>query len=195
MKRIKIILLIIIAFVNCPIYSQVKNKYQILEDNANCIRSKNISFKNRLKMFPFDNTSHIIIVAHKTKNGMVGDDLKRYLNSIKINQDTINLHEFAEVQHLNLSQIEKLTDLIFNYSHKGKEYSILEANCYDPRNAIIFLDKNNKVLGFIEICFGCNRLRTSDKRIGIGDYCDKKYALIKEIFCDSGIKYGITEVE
>jgi len=196
MKKIKIISIIFFAFVYCSFYSQTKkSKQNIYEDNANCVRCRNIDFKNRLKMYPFSNTTQIVIVSHKTKNGMIGEELQKYLDSVKIGQDTINLKEFEQQISLNLAQIEKLTDVIFNYSHKGKEYAISDAMCYQPRNAIIFLDSNNKILGFIEICFGCNHIRTSDKRLDIGDYCEQKYDLIKDIFRECGIKYGITEVE
>lgn len=196
MKKIKILSIIFFAFVSCSICSQTKkSKQNIFEDNANCVRCRNIDFKNRLKMYPFSNTTQIVIVSHKTKNGMIGEELQKYLDSVKIGQDTINLKEFEQQISLNLAQIEKLTDVIFNYSHKGKEYAISDAMCYQPRNAIIFLDSNNKILGFIEICFGCNHLRTSDKRLDIGDYCEQKYDLIKDIFRECGIKYGITEVE
>jgi hypothetical protein len=196
MEKIKIISIIILTFVSCSIYSQAKKNKQVnFEDNANCVRSKKIDFKNRLKMYPFGNTTQIIVVSHRTKNGMIGEELQKYLDSVKIGQDSINLKEFEQHISLNLAQIEKLTDVIFNYSHKGKEYAITNTMCYQPRNAIIFLDNSNKILGFIEICFGCNHLRTSDKRIDIGDYCEQKYDLIKDIFRESGIKYGITEVE
>jgi hypothetical protein len=192
----KILTIILLVFIGSNIYGQKKNNEKdVLFENANCIRSKKIGFKSRLKIFPFENTSQILIVSHRTKGGMIGDELRKYLNSIKINQDTINHKEFEQVVKLNLSQIEKLTDIILNYSHKGKFYAISDAKCYEPRNAILFLDKNDKVLGFIEICFGCDHLRTSDKRIDIGDYCTQKYDLIKDIFRESGIKYGITEVE
>ncbi|MCL9810067.1 hypothetical protein [Flavobacterium luminosum] len=195
-RKIKIIAIILLFLVSCNNYSQKKNyDTDVLMNNANCVRSKKIGFKNRLKMFPFENTSQILIVSHRTKNGMIGEELRKYLNSIKINQDTINHKEFEQVEKLNLIQIEKFTDIIFNYSHKGKVYAISDVKCYEPRNAFIFLDKDNKVLGFIEICFGCNHLRTSDKRIDIGDYCEQKYDLLKGIFRESGIKYGITEVE
>lgn len=195
-RKIKILIITLLTLISCNSYSQKKNnETDILINNANCIRTKKISFKNRLKMFPFENTSQILIVSHRTKNGMIGEELQKYLNSIKINQDTINFKEFEQVEKLNLSQIEKLTDIILNYSHKGKVYAMSNTMCYEPRNAFIFLDRNDKVLGFIEICFGCDHLRTSDKRIDIGDYCEQKYELLKDIFRESGIKYGITEVE
>lgn len=195
-RKIKTLILLLLVFTSCNIYSQKKsNERDILMDNANCVRSKNIGFKNCLKMFPFQITSQILVVSHRTQNGIIGVELQKYLNSIKINQDTINLKEFEEVKKLNLSQIEQLTDIILNYSHKGKVYTVSDVKCYEPRNAIIFLDSNDKVLGFIEICFGCDHLRTSDKRIDIGDYCTQKYDLIKDIFRESGIQYGITEVE
>jgi hypothetical protein len=196
MEKLKIISIIILVLLSCNGYTQAKKIKKVnFEDNANCVRLKKIDFKSRLKLYPFGNTAQIVVVSHRTKNGMIGEELQKYLDSIKIGVDTFNIKEFEEHINLNLSQIEKLTDIIVNYSHKGKEYSISDTMCYQPRNAIIFLDINNKIIGFIEICFGCNHLRTSDKRIDIGDYCTRKYDLLKDIFRESGIKYGITEVE
>ena len=170
-----------------------KNSIQTSEENANCTRKRNLSFKNRIKNFPFNLTSQIIFVSHKTKEGSVGEELQKYLNSLKIGQDTINEKEFLELKKINLNQIEKLTDIIINYGFKSKYHSIKDTKCYDPRNAILFLDKDKKVIAFIEICFGCDNLRTSDVKIDFGEYCEQKFDLIKKIFADSGIKFGITE--
>jgi hypothetical protein len=63
-----------------------------------------------------------------------------------------------------------------------------------PRNAIFFLDKNNIIIAYIEICFECEAIRTSDKELYLGEYCSDKYNLIKSIFKENNINYGVTEV-
>ena len=98
-RKIKILTILLLVFASCNIYSQKKSsEADILMSNANCVRSKQIGFKNRLKMFPFQTTSQIILVSHRTRNGIIGEELQKYLNSIKINQDTINPKEFEEVK-------------------------------------------------------------------------------------------------
>ncbi|KAF2515282.1 hypothetical protein [Flavobacterium foetidum] len=64
--------------------------------------------------------------------------------------------------------------------------------CYMPRNAVLFLDANNKIIAYLEICFGCDNYRSSDKRLNIGEYCNTKYKMLKSIFENSSIKYGIS---
>ena len=64
-----------------------------------------------------------------------------------------------------------------------------------PRNAILFLDADNKVIAYLELCFSCKHFRSSDKRLSIGEYCGTKYDMLKSIFGSNGIKYGISEIE
>ena len=188
-----IIFILLLFSLNFAQSQTKKNSIQTFNENANCNRKRNLSFKNRINNFPFNLTSQIIFVSHKTKEGPVGRELRKYLNSLKIGQDTINEKEFLELKKINLNQIEKLTDIIFNYGFKSKYHSIKDAKCYDPRNAILFLNKENEIIAFIEICFGCDHLRTSDVKIDFGEYCKQKFDLIKKIFAESGIKFGIIE--
>ena len=62
-----------------------------------------------------------------------------------------------------------------------------------PRNAILFYNIENKVIGFIEICFECNNYRTNDNKINLGEECMQKFKLLQEFFKDCGITYGTTE--
>ena len=197
-KTMKIKAVILVSFFLFANFAQCqiqKNKLQSFEKNGVCVRKRSLSFKKRIENFPFDSASQIVFVSHKTKVGPIGQDLIKYLDSVKIGQDTINKSEFHEIVNLNLKQIEELTDVIYNYGYKAKNYSISDTKCYDPRNAIIFLNKEMKIIAFIEICFGCDHLRTSDERISYGEYCEQKFELLKKIFAESGIKYGITERE
>ena len=162
--------------------------------NARCSKVNNYSEIQRLSNFPFSKSDKIKIISFKDKMvGGVGDELQNHINSIKIKQDTFNYSFYDEVIALDSLQINKLTDIIYNYRNKKKPYVIRGKSCYMPRNAIFFLDKWNVIIAYIEICFECEAIRTSDTKLNLGEYCSEKYELIKTIFKDSNIKYGIVE--
>ena len=202
MKINSFVLLVLIVFTINLSQSQTKHlSVNNSEENGYCKRKRNLNFKNRIKNFPFNLSSEIILVSHKTIMNIndsiqvysKGIQLQKLLNSIKIGQDTVNKNEFLESKKLNLILTEKLTDIFYNYGYKTKNYTKSDTKCYNPKNAILFIDKDNKVISFIEICFGCNKMRTSNENNGFGEYCEQKYDLVKQIFKESGIKYGITE--
>lgn len=63
----------------------------------------------------------------------------------------------------------------------------ITSGCYMPNNAILFLDKDDNLLEFIEICFDCNEFRTSNEEITLGDKCMQKMNLLDDFFLKSGI--------
>jgi len=166
------------------------------EKNARCTKTNNLSEIQRLSHFPFSETSTVKLVSFKNKNiGIVGDELQEHIDSIKLKEDKFNPLLYNEVATLDSLKINKLTDIIYNYTYKKKPYSIRAATCYMPRNAIFFIDNNNNIIAYIEICFGCDAYRASAKEINIGEYCNEKYEMIKSIFKDCKIEYGITMLE
>ena len=94
---------------------------------------------------------------------------------------------------LSLEKIESLTDLLYNIGYKNPEaelYSIIKGTCYEPRNAIIFLDQNDKVIEYIGICFSCGTHDFSSDKIIEFNYCTNKYALLAKFFRANGVKLG-----
>ena len=79
-----------------------------------------------------------------------------------------------------------LTDIQILMLQNGfKEgYYEVAAACYDPRHAIIFYDKNNVIIGNIEICFDCNNVSSSKNLYSIGKTASNQLDLFK--------KFGIT---
>ena len=69
------------------------------------------------------------------------------------------VYSVYEIVKLNQSQIDSLSNLVFNYklNRKTRYTTITESCCYKPRNAIIFLDKNGEPILNYEICFECSR--------------------------------------
>jgi hypothetical protein len=172
-------------------FSQSKQQLK----NSRCSKIYNFSEVQRLSNFPFSEAEKIKIVSFKGKMvGRIGDELQEHINSISIKKDTFNLSFYSEIATLNSLQINKLTDVIYNYRYKKSPYLTIVKSCYMPRNAIFFLDKNNIIIAYIEICFECEAIRTSDKELYLGEYCSDKYNLIKSIFKENNINYGVTEV-
>jgi hypothetical protein len=81
----------------------------------------------------------------------------------------------------------------YNRDPKNKNIPARSAMCYEPRNAILFLDKDKKVIAYIELCFDCSQYLVREGKIKIGEFCDEKFERIKDIFKRSGITYGLID--
>jgi len=155
------------------------------ERNHNCIKRVNRTFTARLNNYPFNVSTQIQFVSFIDSTS-IEDSLPR-LN------DTICYSKLKEVKTLTFAQVDKLTDIFYNYSFRGTTYIISEASCYNPRNAILFLDSRGKAFEFIEICFECSKIQESSEKISVGDLCDQKMDMLKKLFKKVGIEYGITK--
>jgi hypothetical protein len=191
----RILLLFVIAFSYNLTYSQTKKKkYEEESEKLNCVKNSNITLEKRLANFPYNLTSQIKIVSYKNKEeGIIGEDLQKYLNLLVAKKDSIIENKFDEINVLNLEQIDKLTNIIYNYGYESATDFRVVTDCYMPRNAILFYNIENKVIGFIEICFECNNYRTNDNKINLGEEYMQKFKLLQEFFKDCGITYGTTE--
>lgn len=169
---------------------------QSYENNAKCVRTKNLSEQQRLNQFPFSKTSQIKIISFKdNQKGVSGEALIKHITSIKLGKDVFNSELYNETSTLTSEQINKLTDIIFNFTYKKMPYAAEDIKCYIPRNAVLFLDADNRIIAYLELCFSCKHFRSSDKRFSISEYCDTKYDMLKTVFENSGIKYGISEIK
>jgi hypothetical protein len=71
----------------------------------------------------------------------------------------------------------------------------MTAACFDPRDMIVFYDKNNKPFEYIEICFGCSYYRGGEKVPTIS-LCPSKTKLIINELANFGLKRGdFNEIE
>ena len=182
---------------NLPGREATQKEQELSDRSHDCARVKSIPLTERLKLYPFNKATQIQLVSFKSSDDtVVGEDYKDSLPRIN---DTVCYSKLFEVKTLISSQVDTLTDLIYNYGFKFK-YKPKEKvyfigsmlQCYNPRNAILFLDKENQVFEFIEICFECERTRTSSDNVSLGIECNQKLQLIKEFFKAVGIDYGIT---
>jgi len=145
--------------------------------NHNCIHKSRISFSKISKQYPYNLASQIQLVSFTDRNlPMLGD--------------SVDYSKLKEVKVLTLKQIDSLTNILYNVGFGGLILKTEEMSCYNPRNAILFLNASGKEFAFIELCFECEDFRASSENIKFGDKCDQKYSMLKKLFKNAGIVHG-----
>jgi hypothetical protein len=59
--------------------------------------------------------------------------------------------------------------------------------CYQPRNGILFFDKDQKLLAYLEICFECYNINTI-KKLGDLSFIEEDFTLLENLFIAHEIK-------
>lgn len=196
-------LLLAILIISNTIHSQ-SNKKAILNDpNNSCKRTTNLSLNTIAKRFPLNKSCKIQIVSFEHREVTVIDnpnDSNYIKNPELMAQDSlprvgnkVDYKSLIECKTLTYNDTAKLSDILFNYHHNpASKVADRSASCYNPRNAVVFLDDKDEIVEFIEICFSCNQYYFFSKK----DYdtgCVGKLELIKDFFIQKGMQYGTVE--
>lgn len=190
--------LLFFLFCSLSLFSQrKKDSFNKELDKLNCTKLNKVNFNDLETLYPFNSSSKIIFTSYQNHTpGIIGDELTKFLDGLHNQKiDSISLKNFKEFKILDNNEKFKLLDIIYNYGYKAKPTIYEGTKCYFPQNAILFIDSDGKLLAFIELCFGCNKFRTNNDQITVGEECSQKYNMIKQLFKDSGILYGIVENE
>jgi hypothetical protein len=167
----------IIAFIGLPLQatSQVNDKHQ-------------------LNKFPVDKSPTILLLSFSPpavdEPIIIGDTTKQRVTSANNTfRDTLGYKEVREIVPLSAKGKEQLSRVVNTLVCNGP----LKKNaCYDPRNAVLFIDKNGKIIAELEICFECLGYITRPRDFYIRDNMREcMYDALKKIFADAGVKYGI----
>jgi hypothetical protein len=174
----------------------------------NCHFTNQYTATQRLKMYPFAVAAKILAVSY-FGGGEPNPDIvidgkpprvrsareDNFYNGLVINNHRIDYSTLFGVKILNPAQINNLTNILFNYEYTGmKNYTIIgHAACFDPRNSIIFLDKNDNVIDHLDICFSCHRSESPTYKITEGTECKQKYDMLSDFFVGVGIPYGTAD--
>jgi len=79
------------------------------------------------------------------------------------------------------------------YSPKSKAIRVADpgGKCiFNPRNAVLFLDKDGKIRQYIAMCFNCRQIFYSSRKFKGTEYCEYKFELIKQYFISQGLEVG-----
>ena len=185
------------------------------EEEVKCGWYGNKTVEERNKIFPFNEAKKVVYISfYGTELGFdeyLDDNGKLITNdslldihlsklAVKVFKLKDNKKYFAkEVVELSTEQINNLSNLVFNFEIKygEKVYTLYSTKCYIPRNAILFLDGDNKVIAHTEVCFECFKYSSDwsdsfDSLVGV-EACDDVFKILKHFFKTAGIKFGITE--
>jgi hypothetical protein len=177
-----IIFLSLIVFGHCKStrrsFSEPPSPNDISADQK-CYHNGKLTKTERKQIFPFSDADKIKIISFSSQ-----------LGKTPIVNDTIILTKTTEAILLSEDQKNNLSDILYNYNYSKNSNLISETTqgCYFPRHAIVFFDKSDKVISFIEICLECSQVVSELPKESIGNFCEGKYDLLKKYFLSIGIK-------
>ncbi len=168
-----------------PVRTLTEEEEATSERNFHCIHQDKYSLKERLAFIPFSKATHIKLISFKQPPQVVMG------GQVPTRKGYVDYAKAEQILTLSASQVDTLTDILYNTGYKGIFHLYSEAKCYEPRNAIVFEDVKGRGFAFIELCFACEGYRVSAKTVNAGDFCAEKFALLEAFFAQAGIKYGI----
>lgn len=187
MMKYSFIIIGLFTLISCG--SQYKQK--LFYKNMSCVKQDKLTVSERNKIYPYNISAKVVLATYLPKEKgvqVMGGEMQDYFRSLKEDRNLFDKKRFKEFIYLNDNQKNELTDIIFNYGYKKNLNIGMHSLCYMPNNAILFLDKDDNLLEFIEICFDCDQFRTSNEEITLGDKCMQKMNLLDDFFLKSGIK-------
>jgi hypothetical protein len=115
---------------------------------------------------------------------------RHHKNNYPIKGNVIISDSLVEVKTLNQGELYQMTDIIFNNFFKKKPNYGVITQCYYPRNAILFINNEGKLIESIIICFHCDNYKLSSEEICFGDDCSQKIDKLRLFFISMGLSFG-----
>lgn len=160
--------------------AQKQQTVLVMSGNLNCHYKAKYTAKQRRTFYPFSIADTVKLVSFRFNK-----------NNIVVRKDSVLKDSLIEVKTLNSSQVEKLTDILYNNFYKQQPNYADRPLCqYTPRHAILFIGSDGKVKEFITLCFHCMEYRCSAKRVEMGDDCSQKMEKLYRFFFAEGIRFG-----
>jgi hypothetical protein len=148
--------------------------------------------RERLSFYPFNKASKVAIVSFSANiDSSIGSKILHW--GLPVINDTVSIDRLDQMKVLASSEIEKLTDILYNNCSRWTIIEKTGMGCYLPRNEILFLDGFNRTFAYVEICFECHGLKRSESIDQI-DECDMMYQDLQTYFKSLGIKTSAAEI-
>lgn len=121
----------------------------------------------------------------------------KVVTALPIDKNSIAYKYIKETVTLTGEQIDKLTDVFYNYNYSDTLTSrgSRHGSCYFPRHAVVLLDSLNRVLSYFEVCFECENHKIRPANEHFGEFCIGKYELLEGSFRSFGITFFHEEEE
>ena len=172
-----------------------------------CESTNTYSDAERRQMFPFNKTKRVLAIAyqnyefkdaHNSEN-TVSENTKDYCDRANVLKkwvvDAQKSQTYCAIEtiELNNTQIDSLSNTLLNYTASGgSSFSVV--GCYTPRHALLFLDADEKIIAWIEICFQCSQMKVSYEAaedVPFDTRCKERRDAIKAFLRKIGIVYGL----
>ncbi|MFA9213717.1 MAG: hypothetical protein ACEQSR_07705 [Candidatus Methylacidiphilales bacterium] len=140
--------------------------------------------------YPFNQAQTIMVIAFESYFRLNNKSNYSSRSRALIENDSLILKKLKQIIKLDSTQINQLTNILFNYGTGKHCYANARTvrGCYKPRHAIVFVDSNNSVIDFFEICFECDFYLTKNKLLENSlSKCNNQLSLIKKYFEQIGI--------
>jgi len=147
--------------------------------DRDCVHRNIYTETHRSHFFPFNVADSVKLVSFRYHN-----------NSYPIKKGYIINDSLIEQRLLTKSEVNQLTDIIYNTGVKKNNGIASLTECFWPRNAVLFIDKSGQLRAYVLICFHCNRSENSNDGMRPWDDCYQKSEMIHQLFISAGIKYG-----
>ena len=147
--------------------------------DRDCVHRNLYTETQRSHFFPFNVADSVKLVSFRYHN-----------NNYPVRKDHIISDSLIEQRLLTKSEVNQLTDLIYNYGPKKKHDINYVTECFWPRNAVLFIDKSGQLRAYMLICFHCRRYENSTDNMWPWNDCDQKSEMIHQFFISAGIKFG-----
>ncbi|RFZ95256.1 hypothetical protein D0C36_06935 [Mucilaginibacter conchicola] len=183
-----------------------EKEYAITKKHDKCLFNGKFDAQERRSFFPFNDSLKVRLISYIIPDnseifGVDGalisppTDTVPIFTPIEKGVFAIDMKKVKEQKRLSTAGTDSLTNILYNYGYtpvkwKGEFAGDPGYKCYEPHNAVVFLDKNDQVKYYFEICFGCQRHYWSTSKVNNIIYCDGKYELLRKFFASQGVIYG-----
>jgi hypothetical protein len=134
--------------------------------------------------FPFNKSDKIQLVSYHTRRDSYSD--RDLINNGKFSVDNIQ-----QEMTLNSDQRDSLFSILYNFKPVPAGLDTLQADCYNPRHAIVFYDKK-EAIAFFEICFECGGSKQS-LGVDFGQFCPEKQCMLQKFFKANKTDFGLID--
>lgn len=149
------------------------------EADLSCFYKKKYTSAQRKGFYPFDVAETIKLVS-----------FRYHKHNYPIRGDKLIADSLFEIKSLDKEGINKLTDILYNNFYRKKPDYGLQTQCFFPRNAILFFDKQGNLKESILLCFHCDRHQESSEKIDFGNNCSEKMEKLRRYFIKVGLQFG-----
>jgi hypothetical protein len=190
MKALAHFILVTLFLTSCSFLGNKNSSYtgpetdeKVLAKNSKCAYKLWLTTDQRKKLYPFEQAKKILLISF--------DDPTQPQDKIPTKDNRLNYPKLKQVKELDTKEADSLSSLLYNVgvNDKSKDTIIDQASCYNPKHSIAFLDKDDQIIDYIEICFTCNRLTTKTDKVREIEMCSIKYEIMKEFFKQFGFKF------